>query len=495
MGLVVARENREPLTEARHEGYIACYASVSANPRMHISWARAHAGLFVLVLDEAQFLGLPKRRVTDDDIGGGTVAAQTVLELMQYARHVIIMSGTPERSDGAPIVGATYGPPNLNGYRALEWHVRATYRQGITEGYLRPVQFSLHGGEGEFTDGAEFKIEELENELQTILKDERIWKPRVDEVCERLRHVQRLDRGYRGLITAASIPTAKQMHRYVKAEHRDLSAKLAVSDDDTAQGALQTFRHGDGDLLITVQMAYIGYDCKPITVIGLLNAVRWHGNLEQTVARATRVWPDRDLQEQTCYVIGIRDPALRSFAQKMREESDAGMKERKPGPPGPPPPPAPDVDVAEYVDGDEHIIGLSEAQDITDPKHLATIRAAREQLDLYDSESKLNAFYTTMASGNITVPTPQSTSVPTIAESEEQRRKRLTSEYQGLLGSYIRKRHGINPGEHRDQFARLIAKYQAADNKDQRVKSARNASPAQVQERIDAYARRLEDMV
>ena len=496
LGLVVARENRTPLTEARHAGYIACYASVSSNPRIHVEWARKRRGLFVLVLDEAQYLGLPKRPDSrdEDDPGGGTLAAQAVHEIMQYARHTIIMSGTPERSDGHPIVGATYSAPDASGRRKLEWHVRATYKQGVTGRYLRPVQFSLHGGEGEFTDGAEFKIEQLEERLRPILVDERIWRPRVDEVCDRLRDVHRLDIGYRALITAPSIPVAKKMYSYIKARHRDLVPLLAVSDDDSAQSELQRFRCGEAQVLITVQMAYIGYDHKPITVIGLMNAIRWHGNLEQTIARGTRIWSDRPTEEQTCYVIGLNDPALRMFAKQMREESEAGLRERATcGNGGGTSTADPDVDVSRYQDGNEQIIGLNDAQDIADPVQLANIRALRQQHDLFDSEAKLNAFAASIANG-APAPTPASVTVPvqTIPETEEQQRKRLTSKYQGLLGQYIKQRHGINPGEHRDEFAKLMAKYQAADNRDQSVRSARNASPDQIQDRINSYARRLE---
>lgn len=491
LGLVVARENREPLTEVRHDGYIACYASVASQPRIHREWAYKNRGRFMLVCDEAQFLGLPKSANArdEDDIGGGTIAGDSVQELMEFAAHTVIMTGTPRRSDSRPIVGVHYGEPDDTGWRELEWHVRATYKQGVTNGYLRPVQFNLHGGEGSFSDGTDFKVEELESRLSAVVWDERVWKPRVDEVIERLRTLKRLDPGYQGLITAAGIPHAKEIHRYAKKRCRDLSVRLAVSDDDGAEGTLSTFRNGDGDLLVTVQMAYIGYDCKPISVIGLLNTVRWPGNLEQTIARGTRIWGDRPTREQTCYVIGPADPALRTFAESMRKEAEAGLRERHSESGGDGPAPADEVELSDFSDGAERVIGLSDEQDISDPAELEAIKSHRESLELADSESKLAAFFKAMTQRKPDVVQEQNVATATVTETEEERRVRLWNRYRKLLTTYIRERHGVRHWENQAEFGRLIKRYQIIDNDEQSVKSAKNASPDQIQERIDKYER------
>lgn len=494
LGLVVARENQTPLTEARHDGYIACYASVTAQSGIHVNWAASRRGRFLLVCDEAQFLGLPKG-ADDDDPGGGTIAADVVKNLMLYAAHTLIITGTPRRVDNHPIIGARYGPADERSYRELEWDVRATYKQGVADGYLRPVQFSLHGGEGEFTNGEDFSIDELESRLRTVVRDERVWKPRVDQVCERLRSIRQLDPRYQGLITAAGISHARRIHQYLQLAHRDLKVQLATSDDDGAQGALATFRQGDGDLIVTVQMAYIGYDCKPISVIGLLNAVRWDGNLAQTVARGTRIWGARPIPEQTCYVIGPNDPKLRAFAKQMREEAEGGLRERR-GQPGPGPGPGgepDDVQVEGFIDGDEEIIGLRPGQDIVDPQRLEQIRMLKEKFGLSESEGKLNEFATEFEQPAQTQPRqrPPRHETRIIVETEEECRKRLMGEYRTVLARRIIREYGLSPDDDADQFSVRIRKYQAADNGDDAVRTARSATPSQIEARIRKHERRL----
>ncbi|MDX3697052.1 hypothetical protein PV726_43845 [Streptomyces europaeiscabiei] len=58
------------------------------------------------------------------------------------------------------------------------------------------------------------------------------------------------------------------------------------------------------DILVTVRMAFIGYDCPQITVVGILTHHRDRGHLMQMVGRGLRMWSDMRPREQSCLIIG-----------------------------------------------------------------------------------------------------------------------------------------------------------------------------------------------
>lgn len=460
MGKIVARDNSHgrdgvsgairSITEARHFGYVTTYSSLVTDPGIHLSWARDHAKRFVLVCDEAQFLG------ADDEEGGGTQAARQVTALAEYALHTVMLTGTPNRSDGSRLVGCGYTDKDESGVRRLEWHVRATYRQGVAAGYLRDFQADLAHGHGRFSDGDEFDLATLEEKLGVVLSDPRVWHGLVDSTVARLRDVRRLDRRYQALICASHQDHAEEVMAYLTQRHPDLAPVLAISRQSgkDAQSALDGFRAGQGDVLVTVSKAYIGYDCKQITVVGLLTSRRWGGWLEQTVARGLRVWDERPLREQTCYVVGPADPRLIKFCEDMRADAEGGIRDR--GPDGPGPGPGPFCDDAVLVDGftatGYATKGMDVDADLT-PADYEVVRAAREEGGLFDGEARLGWFLRKFGHSftGVAQATPEPVGPP---ETEEEQRNRLSNDCKRLAVRFV---HQNWPGLDRDEFRKQIA--------------------------------------
>src|SRR5690606_15494859 len=127
---------------------------------------------------------------TDPD--ESTKAAGFFEILSGLAYHTLLLTGTPDRSDRSPLVLAKYSDPNEKGIKLLEYHVRATYLEGVAQGHLRPMQFNLHDGEGSFADAEEFTISELEKSLGEVLKKDGVWQPLADSVVNELRKLRRL---------------------------------------------------------------------------------------------------------------------------------------------------------------------------------------------------------------------------------------------------------------------------------------------------------------
>jgi len=287
----------------------------------------------LLILDEAHQLGI------DENGGDTTQSAKWVEEAGKRAEMVFVMSGTPYRTDGNPLLFAHpdfYGEIDKETGRArLLPDLEATYRDGVRDEYLRRFEYVLVDGGYTWVDidGGE-QEQNLKSGVASVYKAvnlEGIWQPLVDKFVERLEEQKSLvHNGLAGLIATGHQRQAKEVEQYLKTNYPHLKILTAVSDDgEKALQALRLFKEGKHDVLVTVSMAYVGYDHKPINTLLLLTHFRSEGYLTQLVARGLRMWSAIPTESQFCYVIAPDDPLMARFVESMRGESVAGYNEKQ----------------------------------------------------------------------------------------------------------------------------------------------------------------------
>lgn len=343
-GKIQHRTNEVPLTPLQPgTGFVATYSALATNERIFTEWARKHQHRFLLIADEAQFCG-----DANDNDSGGTRAGALIESLHGFALHTLLLTGTPYRADSQPLVLAEYTDPDpgdRGGLRKLVHHAEASYQDGIAEGYLRT--FEMHrtealvskrtlGDPSDRMSGASlltYNLSDDGQDLTDVLRDARTWKPLVDRVVTKVRDKQKFNPAYRGLISCMAQAEAKKVQKYLQDTYPDLRVGLAVSSDGDAPQALKDFRARPMDVLVTVRMAFIGYDCPRITVVGILTHYRDGGHLMQLVGRGLRVWDGMPAREQSCVIVAPDDPRMREFLELLRDERDQGLRrveEREP---------------------------------------------------------------------------------------------------------------------------------------------------------------------
>lgn len=374
MGKIVHRPNVEPLLRDDQFGYATTYQSIVRDPGMHLKFCRNNKERFALILDEAQMLG------ADESTGLGTQSAKYVEEMGEFARFIFVMSGTPYRADGKPLIFATYTDPDQHGIRYLEADVTATYREGVSEKYLREFEYELFDGQAlyEYMNGGVdvLVLSEMNGGLSKVLCNRGYWGPLVDRAVQAVKERQEVHKKLCGLIGAVDQSHARDIIDYINTRHKDIKVLLAVSDESLAQDNLRHFKTGGYDILVTVAMAHVGYDHKPICVVAALNSYRETGWLDQFFARGMRVMQDIPYELQTLLCIVPDDPKMAVYVETKRQESVQGVKDRirREGPKGPsvePEPgitswatvagtramsldPALDLSQADYVFADDH---------------------------------------------------------------------------------------------------------------------------------------------
>ncbi|MFB4319956.1 hypothetical protein [Actinomadura sp. 21ATH] len=75
-----------------------------------------------------------------------------------------------------------------------------------------------------------------------------------------------------------------------------------------------------------MRMAFIGYDCPQISVVGILTHYRDGGHLMQLVGRGLRVWKEMPGREQSCVIVAPDDPKMEGFLELLRDESALGLR-------------------------------------------------------------------------------------------------------------------------------------------------------------------------
>ena len=324
MGAIVHRENAS-IDSLRGFGYITSYQSLCADPVVHRRFARRHAGRLALVCDEAHYLG-------EQLYGSGdtTQAAKILAQLEEHAAFKIVMTGTPYRADENPIVFAEYDPQGR-----IVADVQITYADGVTQGFLRPFDATLFDGTLSQTrrrqaNGATvYRTETVElrytaQQLTKVATDPQFWQVAARHAFEKVKELQEIWPAYCGIAGCANQDHARQVMDYLQS----LGARclLAVSDDSQAHDNLRLFKSGGRDMLVTVGMAHVGYDYKPIAVAAVLNGVREFNWLDQFTMRAGRIVPNRPQTEQTAWIFGMNDLAMRRYVNAKRDEASRAIK-------------------------------------------------------------------------------------------------------------------------------------------------------------------------
>lgn len=445
---ILHKNNRPPMTPpgATKTGYVSTYASLVTDPRVHLQWAREHAGRFLLIGDEAQFLGARGGEL--DDISG-TKAGDYFLEMHELAAHTIMLTGTERRADNGELILAKYEQRD-DGKKYLIPDVRARYSDGIAQGYLRRFEATKIDSDVErlYLTKDITKTEALSengDQLRGVLEQEKVWKPLADQCVEQLRNARASSMDYKGLIACQRQDHARQVHKYLKS--RGVKSALAVSDDNGAMESLDRFKFDDSEILVTVRMAFLGYDCKDITVVGLLTNYRDFGHLEQLVGRGLRVKPGIPADRQICRIVAPDDPAMSRFLEHLQQENDLGLGERKKRRPDddihwpPPPPPEPTIIVQ-----DAELSGITATghDGYVDPNGFALVQAVHDAVPASRQFSQAELFKIWSIGNDKPMPTPP-VRHHGVRLTVQQQVKNLTSEAGEFIRGYATRTTGAPP--------------------------------------------------
>jgi superfamily II DNA or RNA helicase len=328
-------------------GAVLTYQQVATAP---VAIARAAPGAFV-VCDEIHHAG------ADRSWGDALATA------FDGAERRLSLSGTPFRSDSAPIPFVRY--ENDEAVPDFQYGYADALGEG---GVVRPVRFPRLDGHMEWRDGdgagwqatfADPLARRRANQrLRTALSTGGEWLPSVLGAADaKLRHIRRDHPGAAGLVIADDQDHARAVAGLLR-DRCGQPATVAVSDDPAASRRIGAFADSDAPWLVAVRMVSEGVDIPRLRVGVFATATTTELFFRQAVGRLVRWTPG--LAEQTAWLFVPDDPRLVGMAARIAEErrhrlrrDDVGDAESEdddePSPPEPPAEPPPDGQMALFT--------------------------------------------------------------------------------------------------------------------------------------------------
>lgn len=296
------------------------------------TWKRNGVRLFV-VFDEVHHL-------TETNVWG--YAGE---RLADCAVQVLAITGTAFRGDGQRISFINYDETG----RAIPHHTYS-YKQAVTDGVCRPVEFVTDDGIAEFVRQQEEDIDrqkqrrvkiseaktddDLRGANATIMRGDSPWlekfiargEDRLDELRQRF-----LNNAGCLIVCRPGIDDKDTRHlRQISQLTRRVTGHepVVVSHDDADANALiEHFRNSSEKFLCAVRKISEGVHIKRLMVLIMATRPTTELLFRQLCGRVMSV--SKDGAEEYAVILIPKFPQLVEWAERIQEEAEAGLKERK----------------------------------------------------------------------------------------------------------------------------------------------------------------------
>ena len=309
------------------QGGVATYHLVASQPELFRKLCAVAPTL--VVFDEIHHCG------DEAHFGRG------IKEGFKMARERLLMSGTPWKSDGAPIPYVSY---DGSGYALGNFYY--DYPRALTEDVVRYLVFDY--AKGSITNDCSGKTESLTHEIsddEARGRLKRILHPDGEYVKRQIYEAhQRLLECRRKIPDAAALAACIDQYQAGKVadvirEVTGCEPSIIVSDGDLENDSVRQFRKSKKEWLVAVRKVSEGTDIKRLQVLCYLTNTTSELFFRQIIGRVSRV---RGMEDFESYVYLPADPRLVRCAiniqnaqvqalrdQSEREERDMGEQEQQ----------------------------------------------------------------------------------------------------------------------------------------------------------------------
>jgi superfamily II DNA or RNA helicase len=399
------RPNSAGAEPADRRGVAVTYQTVAAGPATHRRRCAKVATL--LIADEPHHLG--------EHAAWG----KSTVEAFAQARFRLLLSGTPFRTDDAPIPWVSYDD---DGVSCADYAYG--YTDALLDGVCRPVTFHPYDGDMEWiSEGrrrrADFSValpaDESARRLRTALDPGGDWIAGVlrdaDARLARVRAGGHPEAG--GLVVAIDKEHAERL-AYRLAEVSGARPEIVTSDAPDASQRIASFAAGRGSWLVSVLMVSEGVDIPRLRVGVYATAARTELFFRQVVGRFVR--RTAAPRNQMSHVFLPADPRLKALAATIEEERAHALRLEPAGE-------APEVERSAPAEAEPWHAVWSSAR--AEDRVLQTTQPG-EALQLFaDAAPRL--------------PTPAAPVVAPVATGAQGRRERLRDERRALVAAIARR--------------------------------------------------------
>lgn len=303
--------------QARHfHGIAITYAQVALRPKLHR--AMTESARTLVILDEVHHGG--------DSLSWG----DGIREAFETATRRLSLTGTPFRSDTAPIPFVSYHPGE-DGIRTSRADYSYGYGRALADGVVRPVIFMAYAGRMRWRTRAG---EEMEARLgegdtkdvtagawRTALDPEGEWIPSVLTAANtRLTEVRESVPDAGGLVIATDQHTARA-YAAILNEITGKMPTLVLSDEKASSSRIASFATSTSRWMVAVRMVSEGVDIPRLGVGVYATSASTPLYFAQAVGRFVRA--RRRGETASLFVPSV--PALLNLASQLERERDHAL--------------------------------------------------------------------------------------------------------------------------------------------------------------------------
>ncbi len=309
LGIELAPDAESPRPPKGFHGVAVTYARIAKAPTR---WARAARANTLVIADEAHHLG--------EELAWG----EGFSKAFGANRRWLLLSGTPFRSDAAPIPGVSYDRDGV-----AEPDVSYTYAEAVVDRICRPVCFVAYDGTLSWRSGDDV----IESSFETVLTPREASRryrtaistelpdglPRIlreaDAKLRSMRANGHADAG--GLVIAADSSHARRIAALLR-EATGRAPLVVLHAEPRAAAKLAEFTHSRDPWIVAVNMVSEGVDIPRLRVGVYATAAKTPLVFRQIVGRFVRTLPGRPAEASWLYIPA--DQVLRDHASSVEQE-------------------------------------------------------------------------------------------------------------------------------------------------------------------------------
>jgi superfamily II DNA or RNA helicase len=305
---------------ARHyHGVAVTYAQVAMRPALHRELTLS--GRTLVILDEVHH-------------GGDTLTwGDSIREAFEHAEKRLSLTGTPFRSDTAPIPFVEY-EPDAHGIRVSKTDYNYGYGRALADGVVRPVLFMVYAGHMRWRTKAGDEMEARLGEdntkdvttsaWRTALEPTGEWIPSVLQAANRrLSEVRQSIPDAGGLVLATDQTVARAYAEILEGLSGEKVA-VVLSDDKAASERIEEFSAGTSRWMVAVRMVSEGVDVPRLAVGVYATSSATPLFFAQAIGRFVRA----RRRGETASVFLPNVPVLMALAGELERERDHALDRR-----------------------------------------------------------------------------------------------------------------------------------------------------------------------
>ena len=246
---------------------------------------------------------------------------QIILNIQDKAKYTLALTGTPWRSDAAPIVLSNYMHPS----NKISCDYVYGLSEAITDDVCRvPQIIAIDNNNISVVDDEETKtftsfkclLSQSVISYQEIIENEKVIKYVISSAHKKLNKIRIVNPDAAGLIVASSVEHARQISSLMKACFNEESVVVTYRESEPTS-IIQRFRHSQNKWIISVGMISEGTNIPRLQVCCHLTNIKTEMHFRQILGRILRMTGSKN-QEAVMYMPA--EPKLLEYAYRVKQD-------------------------------------------------------------------------------------------------------------------------------------------------------------------------------